>query len=335
MIQKNVLTLIPKPPYELAVPNRKVFYTKKEGIDFINIHNGHIRIFYSLYSISGPVLDKIWFDLDNGDGYNNIQKLHYWCAQKNIKHSAIFSGGGFHFYIYTKYSKPIADIKAVLSFLQCKIATELNFSIDAINCHSSDIDGHIVGDVRRVVTLPGTYNTKRRRWAISLTADEIENESLESIRDLAQKQRNALYIINDNEYDITQYVDIKSKLHFGDVEIPELKQDINCEQDKILESFPPCIQECLLGTNNTDWRGRWFFTIWAKELGFTEDQTLKIAKKYFAPRLREDSLLNNYNHWRKVKALNYVYAKDCLLPSCEKMWVEGRCPGKCSYYIKE
>lgn len=330
--KKSILSLFPEFPIEIGMPERVIFYNKKKCLDFINNLNGKKRLFYSLYSLNNIKLNKIWFDLDSDNSYNNTKKLHDWCNNNNYKHSIIFSGGGFHFYIYTKNYNNIIEPQNALKAMHHVIANELNLSIgDPKVC---DLDEHCIGDIKRIATIPSTFNLKRNLFAISLTEEEF-NSGLNNIKELAKTQRQQLYIFCSDYFDASNYKDIK--VDYSSIKFEEYKNDLILpkEDEKILNLFPPCVQQVLLNVDRKGhFKGRYLFAIWSKELGLNEQDCDKIAKKFFSKVQRTDGMGTNYDHFKKVKVCKYVYQHDDLPPSCEKVFVEyGLCPGKCNMYL--
>lgn len=326
----NCTALFPQGIFEIALPYRISVQNKKEALKIINQYNGIKRVFYSLYHIDknpnrvNPILDKIWFDFDSDKSHINTIKIHEWCKERDIKHCMVFSGGGFHFYIFTDKLQ-VDNAKASLLQIHKEIMKELNFTCG--DNHGSDVDGHIVGDIARIVTLPGTFNIKRQRYAISLTEEELYKE-LDEIKELAKKQRDEIYVFCSKPYALTPFQHIKNGC--SSCEIPNVSSvSFDCDSD--INKFPPCIQAVLLNHEQEgDWKGRWLATTFLHEYGLDDEQINEIALKYFGNAPRTDRYKNNYNHWKQVKVLNY--AKTNVFPKCEVMYQMGRCKGRCKWY---
>lgn len=330
---KDINFLLPDPPFCVGIPERVIFYNKNEALNFINLWNGKKRIFLSLYSLRYFYLDKIWFDLDSINSYKNAIIFHEWCKSNNYMHSIMMSGAGFHIILYTKNYKDILEPKIALKIIHQDIANKLSLRIGDPNV--CDIDDHIIGDIQRIYGLPGTYNSKRRRWVTSLTPEELY-KGLDYIDELSKQQRNEIYVIGDEYYDISNYHN--ARIEYEDVDIPTLKDIIIPEDDKeILSMFPPCVQSVLLDINrNGHYKGRYLYTLWAYELGLSKEQCDNIAKRFFSRVQRTDSLKNNYEQYRRVKTIDYVYKRNDILPSCEKVLVDyNLCQGRCKWYLKK
>ena len=332
--------LFPKLPFEIAMPYRQTVKTLTDALSIIRTYNGVKRLFFSLYTLDSlpqrqnPPIDKIWFDFDSPNAQRAAQKMLDCVNGENLKHLIVFSGGGFHFYIFTQNGDKMSDARSALKAMHKDIAEKAKCSIGPEKI--ADIDYHIIGDISRVVTIPNTYNVKRRKFAIPLRDKELDWD-IEKIKELANKPREDWVIEGEKLFDCAPYQRIENG--FADINIPNLA-NIDNDVPEDISMFPPCIQAILLdkkkfnGQDGScgDWRGRWLFTVWMKEAGYSPDVIDKLAKKYFSQRPRSDNLRDNYEHWKKVKALELAFRHDHFFPTCEKMWLEGRCPGKCKWY---
>jgi hypothetical protein len=330
-VKKNVTTLFPKGVFEIGIPFRKVVHSKCEALNIVNEYNGMKRIFFSLYEMDNnpvresPILSHIWFDFDSNKSQENTIKLHEWCKEKDIEHLCVFSGGGFHFYIFTDKQK-INNSKNALMKIHHDIMNELKFTYG--DNHECDVDGHIIGDIARIVTIPGTYNVKRKKYAISLKEEELY-KSLEEIKKLADKQRCEIFIYGKNKFSLDKYRDIENNYNYKSLQICETAIDFNCDED--INKFPPCIKRILINEDESgNWKGRWYATLFMQEYGLNDEQIDMIAKKYFGAIKRTDNLLTNYHHWKKLKICNT--SKDKVFPKCDLLYQQGFCKGKCKWY---
>jgi hypothetical protein len=193
-----------------------------------------------------------------------------------------------------------------------------------------DIDFHIIGDIARVSRCPGTLDINRNIYCQSITKESL-NYSLETLKTLAKKQSNIIYWYGENLLDISKFDTISDKIV---LDIPTADYEYK-NFDGILD-LPPCIQDILDNKNEKgNWRGRWLVTLYLKELGFPRNFVDNLAKKHFGRVKRTDILCTNYAHYNMVKCLNLVYSDGNLIfPSCEKMFSEGFCDGKCKFKDK-
>ena len=149
-------------PRQLGFPQRITVNSMTEMIHHINKNNGKLRVFASVYNYTANEdkdkqnlnLNSIFFDLDSKNCYDNIIKFHCYLMEKDIKHLILFSGAGFHVYVFTQGYEYIKNKKDTLFNVQHYLAKELNFTIG--DSKKADIDEHIVGDIARIATLLGT-----------------------------------------------------------------------------------------------------------------------------------------------------------------------------------
>ena len=123
-MKKNITYLIDDMPKAIGVPERIVFYDKTKLLDYVNLWNGKKRIFLSLYNVANPQINKLWFDFDSEDSFKNMLIMHNYCNEHNYRHIVVFSGGGFHLYIYTKNYENLVDKKMALKLMQEFICKE-------------------------------------------------------------------------------------------------------------------------------------------------------------------------------------------------------------------
>jgi len=128
--------------------------SKKEIVDVIEEHLGidNLAISICTYKDNKPHLLFLPFDFDSDDlreSWDDAIKLYNFCVENNYSAYLTFSGRkGFHVFIVTEiksYSK--RQIKDVQSFIG-----------DILKLKT--IDTQIMGDVRRLMRIPGTYNIK-------------------------------------------------------------------------------------------------------------------------------------------------------------------------------
>jgi hypothetical protein len=328
--------LFPTPPFEIALPYRIYCKNYKEAFKIINQNNGHKRVFYSLYEFDtahhrhNPQLTKIFFDFDSQNCFDNIVKFAKWCNKNNYRHLIVFSGGGFHAYLFTKNFDKITDAKTALYAIQHDVCKELGFSIGESKL--ADVDDKIIGDISRIATIPGSFNTKRKKFAIPVNSRDLINDKLtyESIRELAKVQTIGCSITETDCYDIAKYEHVKQTVKYG---FKEFKDKQNVEvTDKDLQDFPPCIQNILLDKNKKgDWKGRWICVTWLINANYSAKCIDALAKKYFGAVNRTDNFKNNYNHFKKVKTLELAIKREDIFPSCHKLNELGYCPHLCKW----
>ena len=177
-------------PREVGAP-RKLVNNMKEFLDYVNVHNGKKKAVYTTIYMFKDIhsdgykpeydtaeVDKIFFDFDykDCDSYQAAKTLHDYCKTKDLKHSIVMSGRGYHCYIYTK-----------IQSLQFKKDAIKGGQMYFINKLGVVCDKQVIGDVCRLTRVPNTYNIKAGRFCIPLTEKQF-NLGDEMIRTNAERQ---------------------------------------------------------------------------------------------------------------------------------------------------
>ena len=315
-------------PREMGFPSRgkknRVVYSLKEFLEKVNRYNGHCTVFTSLYSFERINSDgkadydsarirHIFFDLDNGQSFESIKKLHNYFIENGLRHMMFFSGGGFHMYLAVKYPNYLKNKKASIFNAVVEICDKLGLKI-GIN-EDYDIDAHAVGNLAQLVRVPNTYNLKRKRFCIPLSHLDLLS-SPECIRDLAKKQRICLDIYGKNYFDLKPY----DREPVIKIDFPAGTFDGEVGLDKIdIEKFPPCIKS-LLSKRLLRHRERFFIISYCKEIGMPIKDTILLLRKYLTPK--------TFHHCiRQECQPMWVYRRgDLSFPSCRRLQIEGYCP---------
>lgn len=325
--------LIPDFPREIGIPFRIRVDSLQEFIKRVKELNGTKRIFYRLYNLNTNLVDKLFFDCDSCKAYENVKKLKEYCKQKNLKHMVVFSGGGFHFYIFAKPSDTKFQ-KELLNRAHKYIAKEVGLTIGTPTIE--DIDAAIVGDIARIVTLPGTYNVKRRRWARSIP-DYIFDQGEDAVKDYCKPYDSPagkfrLFIYGDKLFD---FEEVKYK-HVEARVLEDAKEyKIEIDDEKLQKVCPPCVISML--AEKGCWRSRYYASFYLREIGLPKEKIDEIAKKYFSKFPRTDRFKNNYEHYTRVQGvLKQLFSSvkdEYCYPNCETMNGELHlCTGKCNWY---
>jgi len=323
--------LIPDFPRHIGIMWRFQVNDKKEFLEAVHKHNGRKRIIYSLYNLRTKLVDKLLVDMDSERAYDNARKLHNYCQEQNLKHMIVFSGGGFHFYIFCK-PKPEAHQKTLLERAQRYLAKQVGMAIG--RSKMDDIDEAVVGDVGRCVGLPGTFNTKRKRWVRSVPISVFER-GLKVIHEFCkpnggEEGKFKLYIYGK---ELFSFENVKYK--HTTVTLPtEAARDyeIRIDDGVLQKSCPPCVISMLV--EKGCWQSRFYASLYLKELGYPEQQINEIAKKYFSRFKRSDKFKNNYEQYKRQQGvLRQLFERDdeYFFPNCETLYQKGFCTGKCKF----
>jgi len=314
--------LMPDFPRHLGFPERVTINTPDELCTTIKKYNGIRRIFYSLYCVTNPIIDKIFFDFDSANSHTNVLKLRDFAKSHDYKRMYVFSGNGFHSYIWANPNEKL-DQKSSLKATQEAIAKELGLTIG--DPHVADIDRAVVGDIARIVTLPGTLNTKRKRWATCI--DESKLDDLDWIKKYTETQHTDIIIQG------SKLLELIPGSSNGHSLLPmETNTQIHIDDENLEKTCPPCVLSMML--EKGDWKSRYYVTVYLKEIGFGPQQIDEIAKKYFSKFPRTDKYRNNYEHFKRNRICEGVFkhADEYMFPNCRTLIADGFCTGKCAYH---
>jgi hypothetical protein len=309
--------LFPNFPFHIAPDGkRREVYNWNQIFQLINTWNGYKRLYYSLYSLPHRIVlvNKIFFDFDGLDKWEEVKRIHFQLKQDNIKHLVLFSGGGFHLYIFTN---PKWLAKEQLYYNQLKLIEKYDMK---------GVDEKVLGDVARLAAIPYTYNVKRKRFVIPLK-EECFELSVDEIKELTTQQ------IHDWEMFGSVLVDLEEKSYVEKVELKEVYVDWEYKgDDEFIKQMPPCIQLALTNYDYGDYRGRFLITTYLKDIGFSKERIDEVMKKYFSNQKPKSGRGSRYDEWKRYRILHYVFKHNYIFPQCERIIAEGRCPKKCPLF---
>jgi hypothetical protein len=272
-------------PRQIGIPNRYPINDINDFVSFVDKWQGKVRIFSSIYNYTANEdidnenleISKLFFDFDSENCYDNVILFHCYLMEKNLKHIMLFSGAGFHVYVFTKNYESLKNKKDALFNAQHFLAKELNFKVG--DSEQADIDEHIIGDVARIATLLGTWNTKRRRWCICVTEGML-SKGYQFINEYAKKQRLSYNFYGKELIDMSQF-DTNKPQHIEAFHAdPKIKLTI--DKDEFLKQLPPCIANMLL-MKHLGFKRRGYVILYFRDMGYLMNETISILEKYLQP----------------------------------------------------
>ncbi len=287
-------------PRQIAFPFR-VTVQKDEFYKHINLLNGKKRIFSSVYNYTGNfeydklalVIDKVFFDFDGPDSLPNALALLKECIDNDYLCMPLFSGGGFHIYVFTD-GKRLQNPKYALTGFQNKF---------------SGMDKTSVGDIARVATIPNTFNTKRGKFCIPVSIEDMQL-GYDSILEKATKQWFVYYTYGKNKISLVD----------GNAEL--VYQTFRFEEPRIetrnIDKIPPCIND-ILSYEKKGYRGRYLVINYLKDAGYLESEIEDIITEFCTDQEAKHCICEE-------RQVNRLYWKDIMFPYCEQIKSEGRCP---------
>ena len=300
--------------FEYGLPKRKICNNKQEFLKIVNANNGIkkaiYRTIYNFEKMNGnkpdyntAIIDKIFFDFDGENSWQEANKLHQELKKENLKHRINMSGGGYHIFLFTNNYIP-KNPKSCLYNAQIYFINKIN-----LNC-----DKAIIGDIARLYRVENTYNAKRKRFCIPLKESEFEKGD-EYCKELAKKQHFIKpEIIGEKLLELKKF-DFNSK---EDTNVLLEKLESTSSENVIARWISPCIKE-LLKKKDLNYKERYLVILYFKESGYTKKEVLKILKEHLSEKKFKHCIFEE-------KQLQYLFNRDDLMfPSCEKIKKDGYC----------
>lgn len=314
--------LIENWPREIGIPYRKMIRNKNEFWENINLFNGLKTIYYSLYncneegSYENCLIDKLWFDMDNDNSLKCILNFHK--KLKNLKHLLIFSGRGFHVYIFTKGYEFIKNKKDCLYNAQLNMLKFIGLK------EKIDIDERPLGDIARIVRVPNTQHIETKKFCITLTEEDLE-KGLDWIKEKAKKPCYEFTYYGNELFDISKF-DIERTEKIEMIKIPE-NVKIEIDRNSLLKNIPVCISNMMI-KDYVDWDSRYHIISYFRDRGYIIQETNEILIKYLKGKIKHGH--DNYEHCILTeKQLQYLYKRPELFFSCDRIKKDGHCIEGC------
>jgi hypothetical protein len=221
----------------------------------------------------------------------------------------VFSGGGYHFYIFTKNGAGLKDNKMALLNAHNHFCSMLGLALDP----------HIKGDVARISRILNTYNGKRNRYCIPLSKDDLKAGDA-FIREKARSQNFKVNVYGWELLDISKF-DSAVPREISRVELTERARKVILGDD-LLKELPPCVAK-MLQEGKCGWRERYIVISYFRDKGFLINETEELLRKYLSP--------EKFKHCvQEERQVQYLYARyDLFFPHCERLEMEGFCVKGC------
>jgi len=257
--------------------------------EFIDTFNNYVesnRCSSSIYNYQTDekhiVVDRIAWDLDSGNSYEDMQKLHNYLTNKDIKHYVVFSGANFH--VYAKVQGIPTYKKDCVRNIQTKMEKDLNI----VN------DKSLHGSLAHNLSIPYSFNF--RRYVRLLTEKDI-NLSYEEIRQLATKQGGTLELFGTQGFEAMDYDHPSNINYFQEQEVTDLQLD-----DKMLNALEPRAK-MLLQNDKLGHTDRLVLISYLAEFGLTRGQIVEVLRKHLKPShfhhcVYEEKQVENVIRWK-------------------------------------
>lgn len=311
-------------PRQVGFPSRINITSEDEFIHYINKYNGKVRIYGSVYNyVPGEEhkikLDKVFFDFDGDQAYEHTIRLITYLYANDYLFTCLFSGGGYHVYLFIDTTTRIINRKDCLANIQKYFEKECNIEIDPA----------IIGDLARIATVPNTYNLRRKKFCIPLYMEDFEM-SHEDIAYMAEFQRMDGIVYGNVKFDPTLF-DYPSEHSFYTTEenYAFTNDELIVCDDIVAWDLHPCVFNMLaLGhSNHIGFRGRFHVITYLRDIGIPFSNTRNIIKNHLT---NIHDGIPEYKHCFNKRQVEKIYNNGKYgFVKCEVMMHEGYCPGKC------
>ena len=324
------------------------------------------------YAPEDTVIDKIFFDLDGSrltkkeklalkesmseeeyrdfikrynrssiiQAYFEMSLFHDYLRKKRVYHTILFSGGGFHLYVWIKQRKFLYPNNAIANY-QIHVENEVfNKLTKTQKKDFVGIDSKIIGDHSRLGRKENTINPKWGRYSIPVRSDLIDkgidsiiNRSFKPIKEGIEIYGARLLDIKNFDKEIVlnrrSLTNKKIKEEYAlNEELEAINTNNYVEELQIIYTIlPDCLR--LVFTPEPPHEVRYNFVHMLYDWGYTDEQTNEICRK-----------MNwiDYNEQiteQQIKSIfRCVSAGRCEAHSCDKMKIFGYCFAGCNYYGK-
>ena len=272
-------------------------------------------------------------DVNPEETLEQARRLHKHLLSENIEHGIWYSGGGFH--IWVALDKPyIPSSGAYVSSIKEAGMAVVNEWVHKLKLYCSD--PAVPFDTSGLIRIPNSYNAKRGYWSIPLTTEELMDNDIWSIMELALEPRKGKFTYG------TQGVilDVKKpsereaifKTSAPAIDLPTISMDGI--------TILPCLNTaaCQQGGNPSHdarvqlvkylaKRLRNFFPLDSISMEQRQEHTEQIIQ--FIKRLEWADFNEGITRYQVSTIVNKDYPQTCSM-----LWKKGMCLGKCNYWDK-
>ena len=321
MIPTNFLRLFFNSfPREVGI--RWVTNSWKGFLNYILSQNGKSDVYTSLYD--GVVIDKLFFDLDGSDSLRVAQEFtDEW---RELPVIAVASGKkGIHLYIPVKPlrmdGKKERVVKNYLRSISLGLMNEVFGKIP------SCVDTHVIGDLRRLVRVPGTLrppenetmckilpNGRWRQWSESDLHEFISVTCLEH-HDIKAVETFPRADLDDCEKFTITTISCDNPHHYDDMPIPITFTPRNQRKSMLSMVLRPCTHHHATLYEAPHW-ARYALVTELAERDFTRGEILSIIAQIG---------WDDYDPEITAQQVDHILMNGYRTPSCKRLLQQGRC----------
>ena len=343
---------------------RRVVHSKKEFDLFVRQNNNRMNCYTSVYDyrqfktkydkngvdisdadVSSVILDRIFLDFDSHDlpieesFYDLKNSLRYLCAN-NLKHNILFSGKGFHVYVYGRITDSIRNIQAffrevVFECRQVRQTEKEGWSdyqiLDTRNGTTLDDAGVRTRQLRRIsntVNMSADFDGGCY-YCIPLTLEDV-GAGLSHILELAKSPRSIPFeTFGEN---LVEWPSMPS-MEDAPIEVAVIEK---------IGDIPivPCLKQSIMVENPTH-EARVYLVQWYRDILAMGRRHIPIEEQSNITDMimaELESIASRENVWLDWDAettryhVEYIVSGGYHAPSCQTLILRGYCPAKCWRY---
>ena len=332
---------------------RLVVHNEQEYMDFIKAYNGRMNCYTTVYDFSrlntkydsfgieisevnqeSVILDRIFLDFDaHGhpleEALIDVNITVDYLINKNYLFNILFSGKGFHIYVYGETTNNIRNIQAffndILMYIQ-DLRSSAETSLDSSNGTTLDNSGIQTYRLRRIAN---TMNMSANLYCVPLLLEDLTKD-IQEIMELAKKPRLGIKTTYGEE-----------KVEWPNVPFAtEIPSELSIVESIGKIPIVPCLQKAIMVENPTH-EARVYTTSWYRDILSLGEKNIDYEGKAKIINLIMNELetISNHNQvwldWDKETTryhVRYVVDGEYSAPSCSKLISKGYCAGKCWRY---
>jgi hypothetical protein len=286
-------------PREIGFPKRFLVRSLDEFKQLINQFLNKTDLYTSVYSFekvdglkpiySTAKVDKVFFDFDGAESFNDFKSLHEKLMKFGILHTMFFSGGGFHMYVFVKMNNNFSEEE------KKRVLTKIS------NILAKGFDEVCSGDLARLTRIPNTFNFKRKRFCIPISSDDLKTD-FDEIQKKAKTQQSKFYFYGNKVLNLDGIVER--------VPIQIFNSNFINGNHLLNDGFaqlPPFLTKILdehssLWRKEKGWIDRYLIILWLREIGWSKHDVIEFLERKMTP--------NEFSHCIfEERQVDYIFSK--------------------------
>ncbi len=299
-------------PRQFSKPERVTVGNVEELRHLIGLYYKNAKCGVSIYDFTRdhPITpDRIVFDFDGPNCLEECRLLHK--EFRAIRHFMVFSGKGFHFYLYTTNYGKIKDPKTTLQNVYRIVEKKWGVKNDP---------SIVANAPAHCLAVPGTFNYRRGRYTIFITEKDLDAD-YDAICEKAKTPHHPLKMYGDEYFDLGAFDSGAPKPAIPVME-PTLRADLP-PIERWASLQPHFIQNMVLDPSKCTNKSRFYTMIWCRFQGYPKEYALNVAKHYYS-RLAHDEGGTKWERFLRQCPLNRAYDGPIFrFPNKETLRKEG------------